>query len=218
MRGVLRMAASAAAFFLIFFGPASAMDAAKSRAVVSDAFGEMISTFGGKKLDAPAAQAAMTKIIRKYADLRLIAETKLGIFWQAAPSDVKDRFPGLMEQFFVKSFTRTAIDMPDNLKVTVLSVEDRGARQVVHTQIGEPGGDQSDVNWLVAESADARYVISDVAMDGVAIIAAQISDWTSVIREYGGTLAGLFGPLELLTRDKEPPGNGPQENSRRRQR
>lgn len=218
MRRPVLMAAFAATLFLNFFGSARAMDSAKSRAVVSDAFGEMIATFGGKTLDAMAAQTAMTQIIRKYADLRLIAESKFGRFWQDAPNSVKEKFPGLMEHFFVTTFSRLVINLPMDMTVNVVSVEDRGARQVVRTTIGEPGGDQSDVSWLIAESADAHYVICDVSKDGIAVIAAQISDWTSVIHQYGGTLEGLFGPLELITRDNKPSGNDSQDNSHRHQR
>ena len=218
MRRLLLMAAFVAALFVTVFGSAGAMEPAKSRAVVSDAFGEMITTFAGKKLDAATAEAAMAQIIKKYADLRLVAENMLGRYWQAAPSEIKDKFPGLMQQFFVKTFARTAVDIPAALKLAVLSVEDRGAWQVVHTRIGEAGGDLSDVNWVVAESADARYVICDVSMDGIAVIAAQISDWTSVIRQYGGTLEGLFGPLQVITRGNEPSEATPPEDRRRHQR
>ena len=191
-----------------------AMDGAKSASVVAEAFDEMTTTFGGKKLDAVVTRQSVASIIRRYANLRMTAEYMLGRYWEAAPSDVKDRFIALMGLFLVTSFAKTAADIPADLHISILRVDNRGSMQVVHSKIGARDGDQSDVNWDVAEADDGRYVINDVSMDGVLVITAMMSDWMSVIRQYGGALEGLLGPLELMTRSTASSESGPLDNRR----
>ena len=139
---------------------------------------------------------------RFFADrfaVRGIGKWILGRYWRKASKDERAEYLRLFENLMVVSYVdRFASYAGESLKL-VKTVPDNATTTTVYTEIVQPaGGAAVRIDWRVGFK-DNHYKIVDVIVEGTSMSNTLRSDFGSIIRQKGGSIAGLISALREKT-------------------
>ena len=187
----------AAALSVTFFisRPVAAIETEAARTLVQDAASDILVSFAGKTLNDDDSQAAMRMLVDRYFDMDVESQQILGRYWGLASLKQHQEFEGLLERYFVSVLGGMIHGLPANQNITVQSAARDGNKVVVQSLVYVPHNPASAVQWVVMDGSKGRPVITDVSVEGVALVNTLSDDFTAVVRNASGRLEALSVPL-----------------------
>ena len=131
--------------------------------------------------------------------VRSIGKRALGRYWRRASTEERAEYQKLFEELMVVTYVdRFANYAGEALEILKSRVEDK-AIATVFTEIQRKGGAKPiRVDWIVGTNGTI-YKVVDVKVEGVSMTRTLSSDFTSIIRQKDGQVAGLIVELEKKT-------------------
>lgn len=155
--------------------------------------------------DVPQAEreARARQLLRENFAIETIGQFVLGRHWRAATPEERNEYLELYQELIVDTYVdRFKRYTGQGLKVTG-SRDEPGGDVMVDSEIERADGAPIAVGWRVRDE-DGQPKIVDVYVEGVSMGQTQRSDFSSVIRNTGGTMAGLL--TEMRKRVRGNPG------------
>jgi len=131
--------------------------------------------------------------------VRSIGKFVLGRYWRKASDDEKTEYLALFEDLMVVSYVDRFARYAGETLVIKKSREERKNTATVFTEINRPvGAKPIRVNWLAGTDGKV-YKILDVIVEGTSMSTTLRSDFGSIVRQKGGSVAGLIEELKKKT-------------------
>jgi phospholipid transport system substrate-binding protein len=129
-----------------------------------------------------------------------IGQFVLGRHWREATADQRTEYLRLFEDLIVETYVdRFSRYSGENLRVTRTMAEADSGDVVVYSEINRPAGPPIDVGWRVRRIGQTFKII-DVLVEGVSMGQTQRSEFSSVIRNNGGSVAALLDEMRRRIR------------------
>ncbi len=141
----------------------------------------------------------VNEILTPHVDMEAVARMALGKHWASA-SETQRRcftreFTALLVRFYSLSLAEylNLHEIPQDV-IEFLPARDRLSphNSLIHTRVHPPRGKQVDVNYSLHQ-VDGEWKVFDVSVDGISIVSAYRSVFTSELRKHG--IDGLIATL-----------------------
>jgi phospholipid transport system substrate-binding protein len=131
-----------------------------------------------------------------------IGQFVLGRYWRTATSEEQKQYLDLFEELIVVTYVdRFSRYSGERLKVTRAVSDKESGDTIVYSEISRPAGQPLEVGWRVRRYG-APFKIVDVLVEGVSMGQTQRSEFSSVIRNNGGSLAALLDEMRRRVRQE----------------
>lgn len=178
----------------------AATSAAEARAFIVTLADEAIAALTPPDISREERERRCRELLRANFAVETIGQFVLGRHWRAATPDERNEFMSLFEQFVVGTYAdRFSRYTGQKLDVYDATTEPETGDVFVKSQIERAGGAPVQVGWRVRQMPDGLKIV-DVSIEGVSMGVTQRSDFASVIRNNGGTLAGLIDEMRKRVR------------------
>lgn len=158
-----------------------------------------IDSLSSKTLTAQEREKRFRDLLNENFDVPSIARFVLGLYWPRATQAQREEYMGLFEDFIVKAYAKRFADYSgEDFKtgnVTKVSVSDALVSSLIKSADGAP---PARVDWRVRAN-DSHYKIVDVMVEGISMSVTHRDEFAAVIRNHGGTVAGLIDALRKKT-------------------
>jgi phospholipid transport system substrate-binding protein len=146
-----------------------------------------------KSIPLTQREEKIRELLRKNFDLETIGRFVLSRYWRTATADQKSEYMSLFSEYVLKTYARR-LGAYSNEQFKVMSSKPLGARDaIVLTEITQQAGGQPiTAGWRVRDTNNSDKII-DVMVEGVSMVAAQRSEFESIIQKQG-----LSGLIEIL--------------------
>ena len=168
-------------------GRPAAADCSGARDFVRDAGERAVAV-----LNAPGASdadrlAGMTKLLFDVADVPLIGRLVLGRHWRSASETQRNAYLAAFRAYAVDSLAYRFANLGGGVSFAVLdrctAVDARDS--LLATEATIPNRPQPvRIDWRVRET-DRRYILIDVALEGVSLVVTNRSEFDSVVSRQG---------------------------------
>jgi phospholipid transport system substrate-binding protein len=143
----------------------------------------------------PARLRCVAKeLILPHIDFVALSRWVLGKHWRRATSDQRNRFIVQFREMLLNSYLRSVTGYRDN---TIAFLPPRpgqpDGRALVDAEISQPGGPPLHAAFRM-HRVEARWLIYDVAVEGISLVATHRSSFSREISNNG--IAGLLDRLE----------------------
>jgi len=130
------------------------------------------------------------------ADMTAIGYFTLGQYRRSATPAQLDAFMDLF-QSFTKNFYSLRLSEYANqtLEVTGSQMVNNGKEVIVTSQLIQPEGAPTDVNWRLRKNAEGQYKLRDLQVVGVWLALEQRSQFTATIANNNGSFDSLLDVL-----------------------
>jgi phospholipid transport system substrate-binding protein len=132
-------------------------------------------------------------------DVPSIARFVLGLYWPRATEAQRTEYLNLFEDFIVKAYAKRFADYSgDGFKtgnVTKVTNTDAVVSSLIRSSDAAP---PARIDWRV-RAEDSHYKIVDVMVEGISMSVTHRDEFAAVIRNNGGTVAGLIDALKKKT-------------------
>jgi len=130
------------------------------------------------------------------ADMTAIGYFTLGQYRRSATPDQLDTFMDLF-QGYTKNFYSLRLSEYANqtLEVTGSQLVNNGKEVIVTSQLIQPEGAPTDVNWRLRKNAEGEYKLRDLQVVGVWLALEQRSQFTATIANNNGSFDSLLDVL-----------------------
>ena len=188
-----RHAALVGALLVVLAGWLSLADVAKADPLAEGAqkYVQAMLADGIKSLTPPDISDAerlrrFRGFVGRNVDMLTVAKAVLGRYWERASPAQQDRFAALFQDYLILSYVSALKDYTnETIKISDTTTQDPSLA-VVHSQILEAGDAPTRLDIAVRQPAPGRYMVADLVVDGVSIIAAKRSEFSAVLRQSGG--------------------------------
>lgn len=148
------------------------------------------------------------RLFREHFAVRAIAVWILGRHWRTATPQEQEEYLVLFEDLIVASYVdRFAEYTGETLQIVKTAPVDESTAIVFAEFVRPVGGPPVRVDWRVA-GTNGDLKIVDVIVEGTSMSGTLRSDFASIIRQKGGTVAGLLDELRAKTRELRPNAGG----------
>jgi phospholipid transport system substrate-binding protein len=131
-----------------------------------------------------------------------IGQFVLGRYWRTATPQEQEEYLKLFEELIVVTYVdRFSRYSGERLKVTRTISDNGSGDTIVYSEISRPAGQPIEVGWRVRKYASS-FKIVDVLVEGVSMGQTQRSEFSSVIRNNGGSLAALLDEMRRRVRQE----------------
>jgi phospholipid transport system substrate-binding protein len=131
-----------------------------------------------------------------------IGQFVLGRYWRTATADEQKEYLDLFEKLIVVTYVdRFSRYSGERLKVTRAVSDKESGDTIVYSEISRPAGEPIQVGWR-ARKYGSSFKIVDVLVEGVSMGQTQRSEFSSVIRNNGGSLAALLDEMRRRVRQE----------------
>ena len=131
-----------------------------------------------------------------------IGQFVLGRYWRNATAEEQKEYLELFEKLIVVTYVdRFSRYSGERLKVTRSVWDKESGDTIVYSEISRPAGDPIEVGWRVRKYGSSMKIV-DVLVEGVSMGQTQRSDFSSVIRNNGGSLSALLDEMRRRVRQK----------------
>lgn len=170
------------------------MDAASARSFIEGLADNAIAALTPPDIPQAEREARARELLRQNFAVETIGQFVLGRYWRTATPDERTEYLKLFEELIVSTYVdRFKRYTGQGLKVTG-SVDQPDGDVLVNSEIERTGAAPVSIAWRVRDQ-DGRPQIVDVMVEGVSMGQTQRSDFSSVIRNSGGSLAGLLDEM-----------------------
>jgi ABC-type transport system involved in resistance to organic solvents, auxiliary component len=139
-------------------------------------------------------------LLRANFAVETIGQFVLGRHWRTATPEERAEFMTLFEDFIVDTYAdRFSRYTGQKLDVYDATTEPETGDALVKSQIQRASGAPVQVGWRVRQMPEGLRIV-DVSVEGVSMGVTQRSDFASVIRNNGGTVAGLIDEMRKRVR------------------
>ena len=158
-----------------------------------------ITSLGVSGLSQQEREKRFRDLFTENFDVPTIARFVLGFYWPRATEPQRKEYMRLFEDFIVKAYAKRFADYSGEAFTTGNVTKVSGTDAVVSSQIksGE-NGPPARVDWRV-RTEDSHYKIVDVMVEGISMSVTHRDEFAAVIRNNGGTVAGLIDALKKKT-------------------
>ena len=127
-------------------------------------------------------------------DFERMSRWVLGKYWRRADEGQKERFMEEFRNLLVRTYATSLLDYTDQ-KIEYLPLrEDPSSGEVtVRSEIAQPGAFPVPVHYTLYKTDDGRWLVYDLSIDGVSLVANYRSSFAKTIRAEG--LDGLIDNL-----------------------
>jgi len=146
-----------------------------------------------KSIPLTERETKIRELLRQNFDLDTIGRFVLSRYWRTASADQKSEYMSLFSEYVLKTYARR-LGAYSNEQFKVMSSKPLGSRDaIVLTEITQQAGGQPiTAGWRVRDTNNSDKII-DVMVEGVSMVAAQRSEFESIIQKQG-----LTGLIEIL--------------------
>jgi phospholipid transport system substrate-binding protein len=131
-----------------------------------------------------------------------IGQFVLGRYWRNATAEQQKEYLDLFEKLIVVTYVdRFSRYSGERLKVTRTVGDKESGDTIVYSEISRPAGEPIDVGWRVRKYGSS-FKIVDVLVEGVSMGQTQRSEFSSVIRNNGGSLSALLEEMRRRVRQE----------------
>jgi phospholipid transport system substrate-binding protein len=131
-----------------------------------------------------------------------IGQFVLGRYWRTATPEERKEYLDLFEELIVVTYVdRFSRYSGERLKVTRTVSDNDSGDTIVYSEISRPAGQPIEVGWRVRKYASSFKVV-DVYVEGVSMGQTQRSEFSSVIRNNGGSLTALLDEMRRRVRQE----------------
>jgi len=123
-----------------------------------------------------------------------IARFVLGPYWKKSSKEDREKFTKLLEDYVVVSYAPKWKNYSGETFSVYDSIRDSSQIILVRSDVTPNEGTPIKLDWRVRN--DNPFRIYDIAVEGVSMIVTQRSEFMSVIKNGGGTIAPLITALE----------------------
>ena len=124
-----------------------------------------------------------------------IARFVLGPYWKKSSKEDRKTFAKLLEDYVVISYAPKWKHYSGETFSVYDSIQEKNSRIIlVRSDVTPNEGTPIKLDWRVGD--DNPFRIYDIAVEGVSMIVTQRSEFMSVIKNGGGTIAPLITALE----------------------
>lgn len=186
-------------------GPAAAHAAAgdaEAKAFIEGLADQAIAALTPPDISRSEREARARGLLADNFAVPTIAQFVLGRFWRTATDaerqEYLELFEGLIVVTYVDRFSRYS---GEKLKVTRSTADAESGDVIVYSEISRPAGQPIEVGWRVRRTGSG-FKIVDVYVEGVSMGQTQRSEFSSVIRNNGGTVAALLEEMRRRVRQQ----------------
>ena len=173
---------------------------AASRPVAAETPAEFIGIIGADVLQEMRSTAPLDQkegyfrqMLRRDADLDQISRFVLGPYWRIASPEQRQEFQRLFEDYIIRADGPLLAQYSGGtFRVTGSRTDPAGV--IVTSQITTPQGRPIEMDWQLGIS-DGRYMIQDVAIDGVSAVMSRRSQIAAMMARSGGQVATLLAMM-----------------------
>ena len=184
--------------FLVFAVPAHA---SASEAFVRDLAANALASLGEKGVVDEEHDRRFRKLLTKSFDLPRISRFVLGRYWRKATDEQRETFVSLFEDFTVLAYAGRFREIA-SARLSVVRSREVSANQVLVSSLIElPDRPPIEIGWRI-RARGSELKIVDVVLEGVSMRISLRDEFTAVIRQSGGRIAGLLAALRRKTQAK----------------
>ena len=131
----------------------------------------------------------------------------LGRHGRRLAEEQKRRFSCLFKQAMIQQIQAYGEIIGDKLLETQIKIkghrEKKSGLSALYTEVIPPGGQPIEVIWKLRRTAEGRYQVLDISIEGISIVLTLRNTYSSLIQKSGG-----FEPfLDLLREKTSPPAS-----------
>ena len=193
----LRASALCVAFIVL----ATPARASAPEAFVLDLAANALASLGEKGVADEEHARRFRGLLTRSFDLPRISRFVLGRYWRKATDEQKKSFVSLFEDFTVQAYAARFREI-GSARLRVVKSREVSANQVLVLSFIElPDRAPIEVGWRIRER-ESELKIVDVVIEGVSMRISLRDEFTAVIRQSGGRIAGLLAALRRKTEAK----------------
>ncbi|HYM01297.1 MAG TPA: ABC transporter substrate-binding protein [Stellaceae bacterium] len=179
--------------------PAWAQVAADAPHFIEERAHTVLALFNNNALSPDQREDRLREIVTASFDVPTISRFVLGRYWATAtPAERKD-FTRLFEHYQVHIYATLFAQYPDSKVKMKGERPEANNRTLVRSEIAWRGSQQpAKVDWWVKKTDD-RFKIIDVSVDGISQLVTLRDEFSSVIQQHDGQVAGLIEHLKEKT-------------------
>lgn len=158
-------------------------------------FIQQLGTQGLQALTGPEPQrvARFRQLFAADFDIPEISRFVLGQYAHGLAPQQQQEFTGLFQDYIAHAYSvRLAPYAGAPFRVT--GTRPYGGETVVSSEVTKPGGQPTRIDWHVVNNG-GRYLVTDVAVDGVSMKVTQRQEFASIIQRNGGRPEALLAAL-----------------------
>ncbi|MEX0695350.1 MAG: ABC transporter substrate-binding protein [Rhodospirillales bacterium] len=158
---------------------------------------EAISKLTDKKITIDEQEQRFRSIVQEYVAFNTIARWVLGgRYWKVASEAQQNRYLKLFEDLMVATYAHRFQNYSgEKMIVNATRIID-DTQAMVQTALHRPNADKPlQVDWRVRET-EGRLRVIDIMVEGLSMAQSQRSEFSSVLRENGGSIDALMDTLE----------------------
>jgi phospholipid transport system substrate-binding protein len=190
-----------AALLAWFALPVRAADAeAEARGFIEGLADQAIAALTPPDISREEREARARALLKDNFAVPAIGQFVLGRYWRTATQEERDEYIGLFEALIVDTYVdRFSRYSGERLKVTRAVTDKDSGDVLVYSEISRPAGNPIEVGWRVHQ-VGGGFKIVDVYVEGVSMGQTQRSDFSSVIRNNGGSMRALLDEMRRRIR------------------
>jgi len=124
-----------------------------------------------------------------------IARFVIGPYWKKSSKEDRGKFTQLLEDYVVVSYAPKWKNYSGETFLVYDSISESTKIILVRSDVTPKDGQPIKLDWRIA-SNNLGFKIYDITVEGVSMIVTQRSEFMSVIKNGGGTIAPLITALE----------------------
>jgi len=146
-------------------------------------------------------KGAIQKVIVRGFDIPDMAREAVGPQWEKLTGPERFEFSAIFQDLFLDSYSRLVLDFLKREQILYVAEEAQGDKALVKTSI-QRINEQIPVDYSLTETG-GRWVVHDVAIDGVSIVANYRKSFARVIKTE--SFAGLMRRMRLQQKAIQKP-------------
>jgi phospholipid transport system substrate-binding protein len=203
-RNILRLATGAASVALVRTG---LLVASKPAAAQNNSALELIQRTAAQVLNlvmtktGAAREAEILRVLETNFDLNYMARSSLGVHWNQASSEQRDRFLRAAATAEAHAYARRFGQYGgQTLTVDRAAPMTRGdGASIVNSTLSQADAEPISIQWEVRTGGQGMRIV-DVRVEGVSMLVTRRAEYNSYIRAHGGKVESLINELEARTK------------------
>lgn len=175
--------------------------ASAPEAFVRDLAANALASLGEKGVADDEHERRFRGLLTQTFDLPRISRFVLGRYWRKATDEQRKSFVSLFEDFTVQAYAARFREIGSARLRVVMSREVSANQVLVLSFIELPDREPIEVGWRIRGRGSEQKIV-DVVIEGVSMRISLRDEFTAVIRQSGGRIAGLLAALRRKTEAK----------------